>query len=594
MRKVILLAALTVTWSESASGHAPPTRIVDGPLRVRGNTLLDRNGFNVELAGANVPEPIAVQATNNLIFKVIRRRWNMNAVRLAVSVSTWLRDGDAYVSMVARAVKEANDAKLAVVLVAREDTALPSPAMLQFWVAWAERFKTNDRIIFDVFDKPSPMGIPGTTAAGRDAVQWEFWLKGGTTADGRTVIGMRQLVETIRSAGANQVVAVQAFSGMFGFQGLEPSHWIPDQNVIYEIHPYFDRAMTAAQRESTFGFLADRLHLYAGEWGFPLQENTESCRRIPRDVSSAIGLFWETVGYFAQRRMSWTASSFEAGSLVSNYETFANTKLERLWTCGDRSDSTQGMGELLLLAMTGDLTGFGELVPELIANAATGSVGAIAPGEIIAIYGVEIGPDPGVQAQLDEAGRLPTSIGGVQVLFDGVPAPIFFVSAFQVNVQVPYSVAAKAVTEVQLVYDGLPSSKIRLRVVEASPGIFADFSREAKALNQDGTLNSASAPALPGSIIVLFATGPGEISPARPEGRRATAPLGVPVLPVSVRIGSVPAEILYAGEAPGLIGLMQLNVRVPGGPVSQRAVTRPIDLSVGPHSSGSSTTIWVR
>jgi uncharacterized protein (TIGR03437 family) len=252
------------------------------------------------------------------------------------------------------------------------------------------------------------------------------------------------------------------------------------------------------------------------------------------------------------------------------------------------------MGELLLLAMTGDPTGFGELVPELIANAATNMVGAIAPGEIIAIYGVEIGPDPGVQAQLDAAGRLPKSLGGVQVMFGEVPAPIFFASAYQVNVQVPYSISGKTATDVQLIYDGLPSTRIQLPVAKASPGIFADFAKEAKALNQDGSLNSPSAPALPGSVVVLFATGFGEISPARPEGVRATTPLAAPVLPISVRIGSVPAEILYAGEAPGLIGLMQVNVRLPEGSVSQRAVTRSIELSVASQSSNSSATIWVK
>ena len=594
MWKIILPLVLAVFCSSGAFGHAAPTRIVDAPLRVRGNALLDRNGFNVELSGVNVPEAVAVQPTNRVLFKVIRRRWNFNSVRLPVSVSKWARGGDAYVAEIGGAIRQANEAKLAVVLVAREDAALPSPVMLRFWTVWAERFKTNDSIVFDVFDKPSPAGIPGYSTARRDAKQWEYWFNGGTTTDGRTTIGMKHLVEAIRATGAKQVVAVQAFSDSFGFQGLDPAHWIPDQNVIYEIHPHLNRAMTSAQRDSTFGFLSDRLHLYAGEWGFPLQEDTDSCRSIPRDVTSAIGLFWEMVGYFIERKMSWTASSFEVGSLVSNYENYANTKLERVWICGDKSDPSQGMGELMLLAMTGDPTGFGEIAPEFIANSATGLTGAIAPGAMISIYGVEIGPDPGLLAQFDDEGRIGTSIGGVQVMFDGVPAPVFLVSAYQVNVQVPYSVAGKTATEVQLVYDELPSSPIRLAVAEASPGFITDFSRAAKALNQNGSLNSALAPAIPGSVIVLFVAGAGEISPHRTAGQRAIVPLGVPALPISVRIGSDLAEVLYAGEAPGLIGVIQLNVRVPEGPMSPRAVTRPIHLLVGTYSSTSTATIWVR
>lgn len=589
-----LFVVFAACWHTAVFAHAPPTRIVEAPLRVRGNALLDRNGFGVELVGVNVPETVALQPANNILFKVIRRRWNFNTVRLTVSVSKWLHDGDSYLTEIGRAIREANQASLAVVLVAREDAALPSPVMLRFWAAWAERFKPNDRIVFDVFDKPSSAVIPGTSTTRRDARHWEFWLNGGTTTDGRPVIGMKQIVQTIRATGAKQVVAVQAFSDSLGFQGLEPSHWIPDPDVIYEIHPYPDRATTALQRDSAFGFLANRLHLYAGEWGFPLQETSEACKSIPADITGAIGLFWEMVGYFIERKMSWTASSFEAGSLVSDYDNFTNTKLDRVWSCGDKSDSTQGIGELMLLVMTGDPTGFGEIAPEFIANAATGLTGAIAPGEIISIYGVEIGPDPGVHAQFDEAGKIATSIGGVQVMFGGVPAPVLLASAYQVNVQVPYSVAGKTLTEVQLLYDGLPSSPIRLPVAEASPGIFTDFSRAAKALNQDGTVNSAASPALPGSVIVLFATGAGEISPGRSAGDRAVAPLGVPGLPVSVRIGSVLAEKLYAGEAPGLIGVMQLNVRIPDGPMGPRAVARPINLSVGTHNSVSPATIWVR
>jgi len=567
---------------------------VDAPLRVRGNALLDRNGFPVELAGVNVPESIAVQPANRVLFKVIRRRWNFNTVRLAVSVSKWLRDGDGYITEIERAVEEANSAKLAVVLVAREDASLPSPVMLQFWRVWAERFQANDRLVFDVFDKPSAAGIPGWAAERRDTRQWEFWRNGGTTTDARAAIGMKQIVETIRSTGAKQVVAVQAFADSLGFRGLEPAHWIPDENVIYEIHPYLDRATTSGQRDSSFGFLSDRLHLYAGEWGFPLQENSESCERIPRDVTRAIGLFWEIAGYFIEHKMSWTVSSFEVGSLVSNYETYANTRLERIWVCGDKSDSTQGMGELLLMLMTGDPTGFGEIAPEFIANATTGLPGAIAPGELLSIYGVEIGPDPGVLAEFDEEGRIGTLLGGVEVTFGGVAAPVFLVSAYQVNVQVPYSVAGKMATEVQLVYDGLPSSVIRVSVAEASPGILTDFSRAAKVVNQDGSANSATAPAMPGSVIELLATGTGEISPGRAPGQRAVAPLGVPALPVSVRIGAVFAELLQVGEAPGLVGVMLIKVRVPEGPVGPRAMTRPIQLSLGTHSSAAPATIWVR
>jgi uncharacterized protein (TIGR03437 family) len=576
MLRVFLLAAFAAV----CFGHALPTPIVQGPLRVRGNLIIDANGFNVELNGVNVPETVAGRPAADVLFKVIRRRWNLNAVRLPVSVARWSQQGEAYMRSVEQAVSSANAAGLAVVLVAREDAALPSPAIVPFWQAWAERFESNGRVIFDAFDKPSPASLPGRS--------WDLWLNGGTG-----FVGMRQIVEAIRSTGARQVVAVQAFSDANGFEGFQPAHWLPDPNVIYEVHPYFDRALTAADRQRTFGFLTGSLHIYAGEWGLPLQQDTQSCRSVPPSIAGAGALVADTLRFFAERRMSWTASSFEPGSLIANEDTYVNTKLERVWTCGDKSDPTQGMGELLLLTTTGDPTGFGELLREFVVNAATGFVAPIAPGEVLSVYGAEIGPYPGIDGRLDENGRLPSSVGAVQVFFDGVPAPLFFASAYQVNIIVPYAVAGKPATEMQLFYDGVPSSKLRVEVGDASPGIFADFSRQAKALNQDASINSPAEPAAAGSVVVLFATGAGTMSPPRPEGAIAVAPFGAPVLPVSVRIGSLPAEVLYAGEAPGLVGTLQVNARVPDGLTSPRAITRQVELSVGSRTS-TPVTIWVR
>jgi Cellulase (glycosyl hydrolase family 5) len=218
-RVMIKVFFLAVAGTVAVCGHALPTPVLKGPLRVSGNLLFDATG-NVELAGVNVPDIIG-RERNEILFKVIRRRWNLNAVRLPVSVDTWVRDGDRYISSVALAVEQANAADLAVVLVARDNESLPSPRMLEFWRVWAARFRTNQTIIFDVFDKPTPATIPGRSGTARDRIEWDYWLNGGTLSDGRAVVGMKQLVDAIRSAGANQVTAVQTFSDKFGFQGFD-------------------------------------------------------------------------------------------------------------------------------------------------------------------------------------------------------------------------------------------------------------------------------------------------------------------------------------------------------------------------------------
>ena len=87
------------------------------------------------------------------------------------------------------------------------------------------------------------------------------------------------------------------------------------------------------------------------------------------------------------------------------------------------------------------------------------------------------------------------------------------------------------------------------------------------AFNQDGTLNSASNAAAAGSVVVLYATGLGQTSPPQLDGvRESSLVLAETVIPVNVTIGGMPAQVIYAGSAPGQIaGVMQVEAVVPAG-----------------------------
>jgi uncharacterized protein (TIGR03437 family) len=111
------------------------------------------------------------------------------------------------------------------------------------------------------------------------------------------------------------------------------------------------------------------------------------------------------------------------------------------------------------------------------------------------------------------------------------------------------------------------------------------------ALNQNGSLNSLIEPARQASIVTLYATGEGLTNPASSDGRPAAAPYPAPVLPVTLTIGGYPARILFAGEAPGYAGLLQINARLPGGFAPTGNV--PVVLSVGAASSQPGVTIAV-
>src|ERR1051326_5007527 len=93
-----------------------------------------------------------------------------------------------------------------------------------------------------------------------------------------------------------------------------------------------------------------------------------------------------------------------------------------------------------------------------VRNAASGAAGPIAPGEIISIYANAatnpIGPTNGVGLQLDQNGRVATTLGGVQVVFlpVGIYAPLTYVSAGQINAVVPYEVAGVPNPQVEVLY----------------------------------------------------------------------------------------------------------------------------------------------
>jgi uncharacterized protein (TIGR03437 family) len=132
-------------------------------------------------------------------------------------------------------------------------------------------------------------------------------------------------------------------------------------------------------------------------------------------------------------------------------------------------------------------------------------------------------------------------------------------------------------------------------LTDAAPGLFRNSQygdQQALAINQDGSMNSGSHPAAIGDMISLFATGEGLTDPPGVDGKPAVQPLPQPILPVAVTIGSQPAQVQWAGEAPGTIGQMRVDVIVPdgiptGGPL-------PVQLQVGDAFSQPGMYISVR
>ncbi len=232
-----------------------------------------------------------------------------------------------------------------------------------------------------------------------------------------------------------------------------------------------------------------------------------------------------------------------------------------------------------------------------VTNAASGFVGAISPGEEVAIYGTNFGPAGVVSAPIT-GNAYPTTLSNTQVLFDGVPAPIIAVANGQVNVMVPYGIAGRASTMVQVSYLGVSSPGIAYNVTATVPGIYTvnqAGTGQGAILNQDLSLNNSSKPAEKGSVIAIYMTGEGVTSPPSVTGQLAPSDgsgLNHPALTVTATVGGLPAQVQYYGSAPGLVyGVMQVNVLIPA---TASSGAQPVVVTVGTANSQSGVTVAIQ
>jgi uncharacterized protein (TIGR03437 family) len=221
--------------------------------------------------------------------------------------------------------------------------------------------------------------------------------------------------------------------------------------------------------------------------------------------------------------------------------------------------------------------------------------GAIAPGEIVVLSGLSLGPAQGAQFQANSAGFVGTQLSGVSVTFNGIFAPILYASAGQITAIVPYGVSGSNV-QVVAAYQSLITLSTSVALAPSAPALLtADASGhgQAAAVNASGQANNASHPAPIGSVITLYGTGEGQTSPAGMDGKLGSAPLPQPVLPVTVTIGGQTATVQYAGGENGTVaGVLRMDVQIPGGIQTGGAV--PVVFQVGGVSSPSGVTIAVQ
>jgi uncharacterized protein (TIGR03437 family) len=180
----------------------------------------------------------------------------------------------------------------------------------------------------------------------------------------------------------------------------------------------------------------------------------------------------------------------------------------------------------------------------------------LAPGSLASLFG----------AGLVESLALPptgpaASLAGLTITAGGRPAPLLFATPYQANLQLPYELPP-GVHAVE-VTSGFGAARFDVSLDEAAPGIFVLNSGRGAVLNQDGTLNAPLNPAARGSVLQVFVTGLGKVAPSIATGAAApNSPLSRAVAPLTATLDGRAVEVLFAGLAPGFIGLGQVNLLV--------------------------------
>ena len=230
-----------------------------------------------------------------------------------------------------------------------------------------------------------------------------------------------------------------------------------------------------------------------------------------------------------------------------------------------------------------------------VANAANYNTDAVSPGEIVALFGSGMGPASIVTLQVSN-GTVTNTLAGTQVLFDGVAAPMIYSLNGQVSAVVPYAVAGKASTQVQVQYQGVVSNTVTMPVRAATPAIFSLDSTgvgPGAILNQDTSIDSTGNPAARLSVIALYCTGGGVTSPASADGAVIGGASFLLAQTPVVTIGGVNAVVKYAGAAPGSVaGLTQINVEVPAALAP--ALALPVIVKIGDFASTNGVTVAVK
>jgi uncharacterized protein (TIGR03437 family) len=189
-----------------------------------------------------------------------------------------------------------------------------------------------------------------------------------------------------------------------------------------------------------------------------------------------------------------------------------------------------------------------------------------APGTMVTVRGAGLAKDK----QSATGTPLPTTLGSTSLTANGQQVGLVRVAPDAITFVMPWATGGVGRIRLKATVAGADSNEIMVRAAPASPGFFSTTGDGLGAVlgaHADGSLITADSPAAPGEVVALYASGLGALATSVAE-YAAPADAHVTSVPVQVDIGGVQAEVRYAGAAPTLPGVYQINIVIPPGAVT--------------------------
>jgi len=276
---------------------------------VRGAKLFNRKGEELWLQGANIPS-LGWWFAGDMLresYAVALRDWNMNVIRLPVLASFWFgRDpkqtahgatADEYRALVDEMIEYAARRGCYTVLDLHEFRA-PTEEHDEFWADAAKRYANHPAVMFDLFNEAH-------------GISWEVWRNGGDFEEnGKTkrCVGMQKLLDTVRAAGANNVVVVGGLDWGYELDGIMDGFALEEKGgngIMYSTHVYPCKTDWVGK----FMVAAGKYPIFVGEAG---------CMSEPMDFEHVVAdpYQWapDILGLIQKHKFHWAAWSFHANA----------------------------------------------------------------------------------------------------------------------------------------------------------------------------------------------------------------------------------------------------------------------------------------